>query len=170
MASLVYFLIAFGLIAIDQLSKVWAATATVAPIPLIPDVFELRYAENRGIAFSMLQGQRWIFVPVSLLMVVVLALMLLRSPLRKHLVFSLSCTMVLAGAIGNVIDRVVHGYVIDFLYFKLIDFPIFNFADCCVVVGAILLCGCLLFAPKAYMDMPLRTMLFGIRKKEKNHG
>ena len=163
-----------ALIVLDQISKYWAATTLAAdgPIALIPNVFEFHYTENRGVAFSMLQDQRWIFIPVSLLMTVILILMLWRSPMRKSKLFSASVLLIIAGAIGNLIDRILLGYVIDFLYFSLIDFPIFNVADCFVVIGAGLLFLFVMFGMKEYEELPLRTLLFNVHKptKESHHG
>lgn len=157
------------LLGIDQFTKLWAVSQLHQAdrvIPVIDGVFELNYTENPGVAFSMLEGQRWIFVPVTLLISAVLVVMMLRSPLRRYKMFGVVSVLILSGAIGNLIDRIVYGYVIDFLYFSLIDFPIFNFADCCVVVGAVLLCVFVLFIMKEDEDVPLHTLLFGIQKKE----
>ena len=168
MITFISIISAILLIIIDQISKWWAATnlSNGTVIPVIRDYFVLQYTENRGVGFSLLQNQRWLFIPITLLITSVIIIMLFRSPLRRVPVFSCICTLLLAGAIGNLIDRIFLGYVIDFLYFKLIDFPIFNFADCCVVVGAFLLFPCVMFGGINIEDMPLRTLLFGIRKKE----
>ncbi len=162
-----------GLLAIDQLTKWWASTylALNDSLVLIPDVFELRYCENTGIAFSLLENQRWVFIPISLLVSVLMIVILYRSPLRRYRTFRLTCILIITGGLGNLIDRVVRGFVVDFFYFKLINFPIFNFADCCVVIGAVLLFIVILFIAKAEAELPLRTMLFGIpMKKENTHG
>ena len=158
------------LIAADQLTKIWAVTQlhnAERVIPVIEEVFELRYAENPGVAFSMLEGQRWIFIPITLLIAGAIVMMMLRSPLRCYPMFNITCVLILSGAVGNLIDRIAYGYVIDFLYFKLIDFPIFNCADCCVVVGAGLLFIFILFVFKEDDDIPMRTLFFGIPKKHK---
>ena len=140
MVSIVLFIVStVALIAVDQLTTIWAVTQLHEAeriSPVIEGVFELHYTENRGVAFGMLQGQLWLFVPMTLLIVALFCIMLLRSPLRHYKLFTIPAVMIMAGAIGNLIDRILYGYVIDFLYFRLIDFPIFNFADCCVVVGA----------------------------------
>lgn len=164
----IYAVMATALIILDQVSKNWAVhtLAMQESIAVVPEVFELRYTENRGVAFSMLQDQRWVFIPVSIAMTAVLILMLMRSPMRKSKLFSIATTMVIAGAIGNLIDRVLLGYVVDFLYFRLIDFPIFNVADCFVVVGAILLGIYCLFGMKEFEELPMRTLLFGVEKKK----
>ncbi|MBR5475089.1 MAG: signal peptidase II [Lachnospiraceae bacterium] len=163
-----YGILAVGLIILDQLSKYWASTTLLQEgfIEVIPGAFEFRYTENRGVAFSMLQDQRWVFIPVSILMTLVLIIMLMRSPMRQSKLFCISTILVIAGAIGNLIDRIVLGYVIDYLYFSLIDFPIFNFADCCVVVGAILLSAYMIFGAKNLENLPLRTLFLGINKKQ----
>lgn len=163
------------LIVADQLTKMWAVTQlhnVERVISVIDGVFEFRYAENPGVAFSMLEGQRWIFIPVTLVIGGIILAMMLRSPLRRYPLFNITCVLILSGAIGNLIDRIAYGYVIDFLYFRLIDFPIFNFADCCVVIGAILLFIFVIFVMKEDDDTPLRTLLFGLEKKgeEKNDG
>lgn len=158
------------LIVVDQLTKIWAVTQlhlSDRVISIVDGVFELRYAENPGVAFSMLEGQRWVFIPITVVFAVAIFIMMLRSPLRRYRLFHITCVLILAGAIGNLIDRIAYGYVVDFLYFRLIDFPIFNFADCCVVIGAVLLFVFMLFVMKEDDDTPLRTLFFGIEKKSK---
>lgn len=170
MLTLILFSTTCLLILADQLTKFWALEQlhnANQVIPVIDGVFELRYLENRGVAFGMMQGQTWLFVPVTLVVAVFLIVMLFRSPMRNNKLFGFSAAMVIAGAIGNLIDRVAYGYVIDFLYFKLIDFPIFNFADCCVVVGACLLFIYFVFGMKEYEELPLLTLFFGIPTKNK---
>lgn len=172
MTVAIYSAIVVVLVIADQLSKYWAVTALEqGPLVLIPDVFELELHRNPGIAFSMLSGQGWIFIPTSIIMTVLLTVVLLRSPMRKSKLFCISTVLIIAGAIGNLIDRIVLGKVIDFFSFTLIDFPIFNFADCCVVIGAVLLFAYCLFGMKGMDDLPLRTLLFGIKTKpkESNH-
>lgn len=158
---------AAGLVGLDQWTKYLAASGLTEPIPLWAGVFELQYCENRGVAFGMLQGQRWVFIPLTLLVVGLLAMMLFRSEWRRSRVFCISAALIIAGGIGNLIDRIFRGYVTDFLYFKLIDFPIFNVADCYVTVGAVLLFVYLLFLNKDSENRPLLTTLFGIPVKSK---
>ena len=169
MAFLWSLLVAIGLVVVDQVTKYLAVLNLdhQAPIALWPNVFELQYHENRGIAFSMLQGLQWIIIPITILVMLLIAVMLWRSPMTRFILFRTSCVLILAGGIGNLIDRIALGYVIDFLYFRLIDFPIFNFADCCVVIGACLMVVFVLFVYKEEDDMPLRQLLFGIQKKER---
>ena len=170
MSTVLFILLSVGLVGIDQFSKYLAATHLIDgnSIELIPGVFELHYLENRGVAFGMLQDMRWVFIPVSLLMMSLLIVLLLRSPMRRQSFFRFCCYLCLAGAIGNLIDRVFLGYVVDFLYFRLIDFPVFNIADCYVVISTILFCVYFLFfADKTLVELPVRTLLFGIPVKDK---
>lgn len=167
MAIIWSLLVAIGLVVADQVTKYLAVVHLDhhAPIILWQNVFELHYHENRGIAFSMLQGMQWVIVPITIVVMGLIVAMLWRSPLAKRFSFRAACVLILAGGVGNLIDRVALGYVIDFLYFRLIDFPIFNFADCCVVVGACLMIVFVLFIYKEEDTMPLRTLLFNIQKK-----
>ncbi|MBE7010732.1 MAG: signal peptidase II [Ruminococcaceae bacterium] len=131
---------------IDQLSK-WAVLRFVKPtdtIPLIQSVFHLTYCENRGAAFGILQG-RFGFLSIITVAVIVVATIYMIKKRPQGFVMNASITLLIGGALGNLIDRVCRGYVIDFLDFRLIHFPIFNLADCFVVCGAILLIIYVLF-------------------------
>ena len=110
-------------------------------IVLIPGVlrFHYLYPENRGIAFGLFQGSVLFFGLISLLLIVILLWILIRIPAEKHYFpVRVCCIWILAGAAGNLIDRIFRGFVIDFIYFELIDFPLFNMADVFVVCGAFL--------------------------------
>ena len=125
------FLAAIGL---DQWTKLLAVNHLMdRPAYVIWDgVFEFLYSENRGAAFGMLQGKQWFF----LIMVAAAVYSISRMPAtKKYLPLHLIAMFLSAGAVGNMIDRFTRGYVVDFLYFKLIDFPIFNVADCYVTVS-----------------------------------
>ena len=121
---------------IDQVTKYIAATSFVEigdTIPLWEGVFHFTYAENTGGAFSFFQGGaswlRWISLIVSL------ALVIFAWREKLSVVEQLAYGFVLAGAFGNGIDRFIFGYVVDFLDFRLINFPIFNVADICINIG-----------------------------------
>lgn len=131
----------------DQLSKLWVTRVLqpVQDIPLWDGVFHFTYARNTGAAFSILEGKQWVFILFSSLAVVALVLYLVRTRKEKGIFLRISLGLLLGGAIGNLIDRILYNYVIDFLYFKLINYPIFNVADCCVVIGALLLGVYILF-------------------------
>ena len=113
---------------------------------LIDGVFELRYLENRGAAFGMMQNMQYVFVIGAVIICAVIAVLYSRMPLQRRYIPLRVCAVLLcAGAVGNVIDRIRLNYVVDFLYFRLIDFPIFNVADCYVVVACILFVLLILF-------------------------
>lgn len=140
-AALISFFAMLLLLGADQWSKA-AAAAHLQGQPdlvLIPGVFELSYLENTGAAFGMLKDMRLLFVAITLVVVLFLAFLLYRMPLAKHfLPLRITGILLGAGAVGNMLDRICHGHVIDFFYFSLIDFPVFNVADCYVVVAAFL--------------------------------
>ena len=128
-------LTACGLVGIDQLIKVWAADHLAAgAIPIIPGVLSLTYHENFGAAFGILQNQKLFLVGITSL-VMICGLILLFSGFINNRLLIWSIALVLGGGVGNLIDRIWRGYVIDYIYFEPINFPIFNFADSCVVVG-----------------------------------
>lgn len=106
---------------------------------LIEGVLELLYVENTGAAFSMLADQRWFFIVVTTVVLLFLLGLIFSGRYRSHALLNVSFCLVLAGGVGNLIDRIAHGYVVDYIYFKWIDFPVFNFADCCLVIGAIVM-------------------------------
>lgn len=120
-------------------------------------VFELRYLENRGAAFGMMQGQRALFLVIGLIVLIgVLWLFRNMSKDRRYWPIRLIAVAVLAGAWGNMLDRLRLAYVVDFFYFKLIDFPIFNVADIYVSVGVAVLAVLIFFY---YSDEDLERML-----------
>lgn len=116
------------------------------PFVILDQVFELLYSENRGAAFGMMQEKQLFFFFIALLVLGAVAYLMFRMPDdRKYRPLAVCLMMVSAGAVGNMIDRVSQGYVVDFLYFKLINFPIFNVADCYVTVAAACLVLLILF-------------------------
>lgn len=131
--------------------------------PVIDEVFEFRYLENRGAAFGMMQNKQYIFVAGALLICIVLLILYRRIPrAKKYIPLRVCAVLLAAGAAGNMIDRIRLDYVIDFLYFRLIDFPIFNVADCYVVVSCIAFVLLILFYYKDEDDFSFLT-----KKKEK---
>lgn len=125
----------------DQLTKWWAVTALkpVWDIPIWEGVLHFTYAENTGAAFSMLQGGKWIFVVISSLAAVLIFLAAWKYRREINLFGFISVGLLLGGNIGNLIDRLRLSYVVDFIYVKAINFPVFNVADSCITIGAIML-------------------------------
>lgn len=130
-------------VALDQLTKYLAVRYLSGnrDILLIPEVFHLHYLENRGAAFGILQNHSWVFLLASLLILLCGIYVFVRMPHTGYYrpLHFLGIVLV-AGGLGNTIDRLFRGYVVDFLYFVLIDFPVFNVADIYVVVSCILIC------------------------------
>ena len=129
-----------GLIAADLLTKLTASKLGSREVVLIPGVLSLSYIENRGAAFGIMQGRQWLLIVISAVMIAAAVVFYIRRIrdiqyryLRVLIVF------LVAGALGNMIDRIMLGYVRDFIYFKLIDFPVFNVADIYVTVSAVLI-------------------------------
>ena len=130
----------FGvLVCLDLMTKLWAQnTLPEKPIILIQGVFELRYLENRGAAFGLLQNQRTFFIILTVIFLAAMVYVYMRIPPdKKFLPLRLLVIIVSAGAFGNFYDRLKLTYVRDFLYFSLIDFPIFNVADIYVTCSAV---------------------------------
>ena len=124
------FAVAIGVF-LDQFTKYLAANhLKEQSIPIIEGVFRLQYLENRGAAFGLLQNQQLFFLLVGIITLVLIAYLYVRIPHTKRFLPLRICMIsIVAGAVGNMIDRIRLEYVIDFLYFELIDFPIFNVAD-----------------------------------------
>lgn len=139
---IIYILGIIILVSLDQLTK-WLAVTKLRPIhdfPIIEDIFHLTYVENRGAAFGIMQGKHIFFIIMTFIVIVVISIYYNKLPnQKKYLWMRASLILLIGGAIGNLIDRIRLSYVIDFLYFKLIDFPVFNVADICVVVGVSIL-------------------------------
>ena len=136
------------LIIIDQLTKIWAYSSLRGSfgIRIIPGVFELQYLENRGAAFGILQDHQGFFLLITIIAAIGLTYIYTRIPdKRKYTPLRISYVLLMAGAFGNMIDRAFRRYVVDFFYFKLIDFPIFNVADIYVTVTMALLLILILF-------------------------
>ena len=134
------------LVAFDQVIKLWA-TQNLAPVgsmPFIPHVMELRFHLNEGAAFSMLLGKQTFLIIVTGIALVAVAwyLFFQCSTVAKRWE-RWAMVLVLAGGIGNLIDRVLNGCVVDYLNCLFINFPIFNFADICVCVGVGLFVLCI---------------------------
>ena len=127
------------LVGLDLMTKLWAQnTLPEKPISLIQGVFELRYLENRGAAFGLLQNQRTFFIILTIIFLAAMVYVYMRIPSdKKYLPLRLLVIIVSAGAFGNFYDRLTLTYVRDFLYFSLIDFPIFNVADIYVTCSAV---------------------------------
>lgn len=161
------FFIFLLLVAFDQYTKYWAVINLKGTdgINIIPDVFKLLYLENHGAAFGMFQNQR-VFLLVTVVAVLgLLMFFYVKIPDTKRFIpLSALVVLISGGAVGNMIDRIVNGMVTDFLYFELIDFPIFNVADCYVVIAVFAIAFLFIF----YYSEDEIEQIFSFRKKEQN--
>ena len=139
------------LVIIDQLTKNIALNTLYdnEPIVLIDGILELTYVENRGAAFGILQNRLIFFYILTVIVFFVIFIYLYKLKLNQHyLLIFISLILIFSGAVGNFIDRLKNKYVVDFIYFKLIDFPVFNFADICITIGCTILILSLIFVYK----------------------
>lgn len=143
-----FFIAAAVLVGVDQWSKYEAIIKLRGrgAYSLIKDVLYLWYSENKGAAFGILQGKHVFFYIITAIVLVGILFLLYKLPKGGHYMPLFICGfMIFAGALGNFIDRLTRNYVVDFIYFRPINFPIFNFADICVTVGTFILFLCLVF-------------------------
>ena len=125
---------------VDQLLKllVKAELAPIGELPLLDGVLHLTYVENRGMAFGMMQGQKWLLIWVTALVLLVLIAGIIMGKIRKPATL-FTTAVIIGGGIGNLIDRVYRGYVVDYIDVRIINFAVFNFADICVTCGTAVL-------------------------------
>ncbi len=129
------------LIIIDQAIKFLSVSKLkpLGSVEIIQGILSFTYVENKGAAFGILQNARWVFILATIIIIVGLIVYKIKFK-EKSKIYTCSSTLLISGGIANLIDRVFLGYVVDMIEVTFIDYPVFNFADCCVVVGAILLC------------------------------
>lgn len=133
------------LVIIDQIIKyfVSAYLQPVGSVSVIDNIFSLTYVENKGVAFGMFSDMRWIFVALtSILLAIIIFYMFKKRPKGKF--FYVCAALIIGGGIGNLIDRIFYGYVIDYLSLSFFP-PVCNFADYCITAGTIMLVIYLLF-------------------------
>lgn len=156
------------LIIIDQITKAIAVSNLKGKnsVSIIKDIIEFEYLENYGAAFGSMQNMQWLFYIITAIVIFALVFIFVKNAkmskkysiienekfdnriFNNRIFLNYLLVTLCAGAIGNLIDRILHKYVIDFIYFKIIDFWIFNFADICVTISAILLIIYFLFIYK----------------------
>lgn len=123
--------IIFLIIIIDQLTKFLMIGKQIT---LIPGLLQLKYAQNTGMAFGLGSNKLWLITIINITVIIILIYVLIKYKLAQ-----IPLTLIISGAISNLIDRIFKGYVIDFVKVELFDFPTFNIADIFIVLGTILL-------------------------------
>ena len=133
---MLYAVLVAALVALDQLVKylVVQQIPLGEHVPFLPHLLDLTYVENSGAAFSMFSQHTWVLTLISLVLSVVLAVGVFK-PLFRHPFGRTALALLLAGAVGNLIDRALQGYVVDMFHVLFMEFAVFNVADICVVVG-----------------------------------
>jgi len=124
----------------DQLSKMWGVKylRQTGTFPIFEGILHLTYHENTGAGFSMLRDQRALLIAISVPAIMFLIALITRNAFN-HKMMDAALSLMLGGALGNFVDRVRMGYVVDFIDFRIIRFPIFNIADCALTLGAALM-------------------------------
>ena len=149
---LISILIILVCVGIDQLTKLLAINNLrdlADEIPVINKVFGLYYVENKGISFSMLSSKMALIIIITSIIMLILIYVMIRTPKTKYFMpFSIVLSVIIGGAAGNMIDRIVRGFVIDFIMLDFINFPIFNVADIFVCVGLFILVILIIFKYK----------------------
>ena len=135
-----YAILAAALVVIDQIVKylIRANIELGESIPFIPGLMDLTYVQNTGAAFSILRQHTWLLILTSAVVVIVMCVLIVRGFFTNAL-GRWSAALVLAGGMGNLIDRAVFGFVTDMFKTTFINFAVFNFADCCITIGVPLL-------------------------------
>ena len=135
-----YYLIILAVIIFDRISKVYISgnMELNSSNPVIDGIFHITYIQNTGAAFSMLEGHRLFLIALTALLILGLLVFLVIKGNKEHWSLKLALSLIISGGIGNLIDRVMYGYVVDFMDFRV--WPIFNIADVSVCVG----CGFLI--------------------------
>lgn len=159
------FLLIIALVALDQFTK-YLAVQNLQDKPaykIIDGWLELNFLKNSGAAFGMLQNQKVFFILIAVLIIVIIGYVLFRMPDdKKYNVMHILLVMIASGAAGNMIDRVRQDYVVDFIYFVIINFPIFNVADIYVTVATFLFVILFLFY---YKENDFNFLSFRQQKK-----
>ena len=141
-----YFLVIAGVVALDQATK-WLVMLTMElheSIPFLPNVFHFTYIRNEGSAFGMFAENRWVFLILSTVGIAAVLFYLIKFRPKEKLMW-IPLSMIAGGGIGNMIDRLYLGYVVDFIDVRLINFAVFNVADSFVTVGAFLFMGYMIY-------------------------
>ena len=136
---------------LDQISKYLASVHLMfkEDVVILKNILSLTYHENAGAAFGLFQGGRWFFLIFAVIIIIVICYYYNNLPDGKVYAFiRFSLILILAGAVGNSVDRLINGYVVDFLQFDFINFPIFNVADIFVVCGTFSMAVAVLFFVK----------------------
>ena len=146
-------LIVIIILTLDQFSKLLASKNLLLnhPIPVIKGIVYFTLVQNRGAAFGILKGQVFFFILIALFVLVLIFLNFKTNRHKQSLLYLFSLSLIFAGGMGNLIDRIFFGYVIDFIDFRI--WPVFNIADSAITIGAIILGWTILFTKNASRNL-----------------
>ena len=161
------FLLAALILILDQGTKIWAAQVLrKQPLVLIPGALELTYLENRGAVWGLMQGWRIVFLAATFLFLGVIIWFYSKKKKEMTVLTRVILALLFSGAVGNLIDRLLLGYVRDMIYFRLINFPVFNVADSAICIAAGLLVIETLFIKGRVTTFDLFESIFPKKKKD----
>lgn len=166
---MIYFIIAALIVMLDQMSKYFLTLqlASGPDINLLPGVIRLTYQENTGAAFSFMSDMRWVLVGISSVVVVLIIAALIKYRDKFDLTLKLGLAGVLGGALSNLFDRALFGYVADFFEFQFVRFAVFNVADIFITIGGIVFCVYYLFNHSKF-DGTREETSFRKRRRQEN--
>lgn len=143
--AFIYLAFALLVAVVDQIIKYFVLEnlVTAGRVTAIPYILDLIYVENTGVAFGMFSNLRWLFVVITGIVIVIFIVMLFKGGYKSKL-FSISASLIIGGGIGNLIDRILYGFVVDYLQLSFFS-PVCNFADYCITIGTVLLVIYLIF-------------------------
>lgn len=141
--------IAAGVVAIDQIIKYFIINnlKPVGSVNVLGEVFRLTYVENKGVAFGMFNNMRWVFVALTSVMIIAIVIYMFMKR-RNDRFFCICAGFIIGGGLGNLIDRVIYGYVVDYLSLSFFP-PVCNFADYCITFAVLVLAIYILFRSKS---------------------
>lgn len=162
--------IAIGAVVLDQVTKALVVSHMTLhqELPFLPGFMRLYYTQNKGAAFSILSDHPWVFLVFSAVAMAVIVYLLYRFR-NRHPMLTVTLAMILGGGIGNMIDRLVNGYVVDFLDFQFMKFAVFNVADIFVTCGSVAL-GIYLIAVEPRVEKRLNEAKREAQKENTNDG
>lgn len=156
MAAIITAVISAVLVIIDQVIKyfVLGNLHNGDNVPFIGNLLTLTYVENRGAVFGIMQNMSWLFAIITILMIALFFYVIIKKKITNKL-FLTSVTLIIGGGIGNLIDRLFRGFVVDYLQLSFFP-PVCNFADYCITIGAVLMVVFVLFFSDKKEDKPKR--------------
>ena len=148
---MIYYIAAVLLTVIDQITKYFAVDrlAGNAPAKVIDGILHFTYVENTGVAFGMFSGMHYVFIPLGIVASALCVWYMHQSIKEGKKLRAFAAGVVVSGAVGNIIDKIFRGFVVDFIDAAFIDFPVFNFADICITVGAVIVALSIIFEKDA---------------------